>query len=282
MRRRFRRPGHATVVAYLALFVALGGTAAAAVVVSSNSEIAPNTIYGANKPAGANDNIVDGSVAAADLKGNSVRSDRITDNSVASIDIADGSLTGADIADGSVNGNKLIKNTVPGPKIANDSLTGGQIDESTLGQVPNAANAGSLGGLGAGSFVHGSGRIETIDASIRSGDSGTVLDLPGFITLYFFCEGAATEGQYSIGTGPNSINALWDNGAPDPGHMSLSANSAIGSSFWKTTPAGDSYVWSFDGAGKVATVILFNSTFTNPFTHEVFCNVQGHAVVHEP
>jgi hypothetical protein len=41
------RFSYANVVATLALFVALGGSAAAAVIVSSNDQIAPNTIHGA-------------------------------------------------------------------------------------------------------------------------------------------------------------------------------------------------------------------------------------------
>ena len=90
MFRRVRRPSPAMVVACLALFVALGGSAAAAIVVSSNSQIAPNTIYGANKPSTANDNIVDGSVAAADIRQNGLPGNRIADNSVASIDVTDG------------------------------------------------------------------------------------------------------------------------------------------------------------------------------------------------
>jgi hypothetical protein len=66
---RLRRPRHATVVAYLALFIALGGgTALAAFVVSSNSEIGPNTIYGHNAPAGANVNVNLDSVTGADVK----------------------------------------------------------------------------------------------------------------------------------------------------------------------------------------------------------------------
>jgi hypothetical protein len=60
------------VVAVLALVVALGGgTAFAAFVVSSNSQIGPNTISGSKKPAGfANDNIANGSVDTPDLAPN--------------------------------------------------------------------------------------------------------------------------------------------------------------------------------------------------------------------
>jgi len=56
------------VAAYLALFVALGGTALGAFVVTSNSDIGPNTIYGHNAPAGANKNINLDSVTGADVK----------------------------------------------------------------------------------------------------------------------------------------------------------------------------------------------------------------------
>jgi hypothetical protein len=45
-----------------------GGTALAAYVVSSNSQIGPNTIYGHNAPAGANVNINADSVTGADVK----------------------------------------------------------------------------------------------------------------------------------------------------------------------------------------------------------------------
>jgi hypothetical protein len=128
VRRRLHRPSPAMVVACIALFVALGGTAMAALVVSSNSQIGPNTIYGANKPSTANDNIVNGSIAPADIK----------PGSLASSAILDGSLTGADIADGSVGGGELTKNSVPGAKIINDNLTGAQVNESTLARVPDA------------------------------------------------------------------------------------------------------------------------------------------------
>jgi hypothetical protein len=96
------------VVACVALFFALGGSALAAFVVSSNSQIGPNTIYGANKPATANDNIVNGSITADDIKGDSIGNGRIKN----------GSLIGADVAP--------------------NTLTGTHINESTLGQVPDA------------------------------------------------------------------------------------------------------------------------------------------------
>src|SRR4051794_24144899 len=99
------------VVACVALFFALGGSALAAFVVTSNSQIGPNTIYGANKPSTANDNIVDGSITSNDIKKQSIGSGRVTNN----------------------------------------TLTGTQINESTLGQVPDA---GAVAGVSADGFIH--------------------------------------------------------------------------------------------------------------------------------
>jgi hypothetical protein len=59
---------YANVVSTLALFLVLGGgTALATYVVSSNSQIGPDTIYGHNAPAGANKNVVADSLSGADV-----------------------------------------------------------------------------------------------------------------------------------------------------------------------------------------------------------------------
>src|SRR5438034_11751180 len=69
MRRfRFRRPSHGTVVAYAALFIALGGTAMASVIVTSNSQVAQNTISGHKPPTGKHPNIIGGSINGQDLQ----------------------------------------------------------------------------------------------------------------------------------------------------------------------------------------------------------------------
>src|SRR3954447_738177 len=66
MRFRFR-PSHATVVAYVALFVALGGTAAASVIITDNSQVAPGTISGHKPPSVDHANIIAGSINGTDI-----------------------------------------------------------------------------------------------------------------------------------------------------------------------------------------------------------------------
>jgi hypothetical protein len=100
------RPGHSTVVAYLALFVALGGTSA----------YAANTVFSAD--------IVDGEVKSVDIGNNEIGSADVKDNSINTFDVH--SLLGVDVVD--------------------NTLTGADIQEASLGQVPSAADSDKLDG----------------------------------------------------------------------------------------------------------------------------------------
>ena len=93
---RSYRPSHATVVAYLALFVALGGSAYAVTRVGSRQ-------------------IVDNSIRSKDLR----------DNGVRGRDVRNGSLGGDDLRADSVSGFQVAGLT--GADVAPDSLTGSDI-----------------------------------------------------------------------------------------------------------------------------------------------------------
>jgi len=62
----------ALVISLVALFVSLGGTAYAALVITSNSQVAQNTISGHKPPSGLHSNIITGSVNATDLAAGAV------------------------------------------------------------------------------------------------------------------------------------------------------------------------------------------------------------------
>jgi len=61
------RPSRATVIACLALFMAMASPVAAAVMIKSNAQVAPDTIAGHAPPAGAHSNLIADSVDATDL-----------------------------------------------------------------------------------------------------------------------------------------------------------------------------------------------------------------------
>lgn len=100
-----RRPSASMLVALTALFVALGGTSLAAILIT-----------------GAN----------------------VKDGSLRGRDIANGSVGGADVIDGSLRGRDITNGSVGGADMINDKVTGKQVNESTLGTVPSAATAGGV------------------------------------------------------------------------------------------------------------------------------------------
>ena len=70
---RFRRRlTFANVVSLLALFIALGGSATAAIVISTNRQVARNTISGHHPPSGDHPNIIAGSVNGNDVLANTL------------------------------------------------------------------------------------------------------------------------------------------------------------------------------------------------------------------
>ena len=77
---------YANVMATLAVFLVLGGgTAMAAYVVSSNSQVGPATISGHKPPTGKQANIIAGSVNPTDLASSVVTTGRITQTSAATV-----------------------------------------------------------------------------------------------------------------------------------------------------------------------------------------------------
>jgi hypothetical protein len=98
--RKLRRPSHSTIVAYLALFIALGA----------------------------------GGAYAADTIGSS----DVIDESLLSRDIKNGQVRGGDIALDSIGSARVINGSLSGADIGPDSILGTNIDEATLKGVDAA------------------------------------------------------------------------------------------------------------------------------------------------
>ena len=107
---KLRRPGHATVVAWMALFVAMGG----------------------------------GAIAASNLGKNTVGSKQLKKNAVTPAKIKKNAVTTAKVRNQAITGAKVKSATLTGAQVQNGSLTGAQVDASTLGTVPSAQTANSI------------------------------------------------------------------------------------------------------------------------------------------
>jgi hypothetical protein len=79
------RPSPAAVLACLALCTALGGTAVAAVIVSSNSQVAKNTIAGHKPPSGDHPNIISGSITSSDVAQNGLTGAAIDESTLGKV-----------------------------------------------------------------------------------------------------------------------------------------------------------------------------------------------------
>jgi hypothetical protein len=171
----------------------------------------------------------------------------------------------------------IIAGSINGQDVAPNRLGGGQINESTLGRVPNAD---ALDGIDSNGFVQGSGRILTIDTSADANGSATLFNLPGFVEVDGLCGDTANAGNAGIRTYGQPVDVLSDNGGANATLLHLSANSSNGSSFWSQDPAGDSLTLSLQASGgNVATAFIFEYTFHSPFLHEDICKYQGHVIV---
>ena len=120
LERILGRVNSAHLVALLALFVALGGTAYA---LSNNSVKSKHIKDGTIKSA----DLKDDNVKSADLKNDNVKSADLKDGDVSSADLKDGDVSSADLKDGDVGSSDLGTNSVTTSKIEDDAVTAAKI-----------------------------------------------------------------------------------------------------------------------------------------------------------
>ncbi|MGH2837916.1 MAG: hypothetical protein ACRDJY_06155 [Thermoleophilaceae bacterium] len=118
-------PSHGTVAAYLALFVALGGTAYALDRGSVTSrEIATGAVKRSEIATGAarRSEIASGAVGKAEIRVDAVAPSEIRENAVRSEEIRAGAVGTEELLDGAVTAPKLGADAVTGANVANGSL----------------------------------------------------------------------------------------------------------------------------------------------------------------
>ncbi|HEX2097383.1 MAG TPA: hypothetical protein VHF50_08455 [Solirubrobacterales bacterium] len=196
MKQIRRHLTYANVMSSLAVFLILGGA----------------TAFAAVKKIGANE-----------IKANSIKTGKIVKEAVTAGKIKNGAVIEGKIGDGAVTTNKLADNAVTAPKIAkdavttekilNDAVTGEKVKESTLGQVPSAANAVNavnaqrLGGkalndLVMWAFVNGNGSLLRSSGGVTSSRVGTGSYNVNFPRNISACAGTASNSATNGATNP--------------------------------------------------------------------------------
>jgi hypothetical protein len=211
MRRKLlaRRPGHTTVIAYLALFVALGGT----------------------------------SYAAITLKRGSVKGKHIAKNAVTGPKVKNGSLRAGDFRTGELpRGEQGAAGPqgIQGPR-------GDQGESGPPGAPnPNAANSELLDGIDSTQFVRGRGRTQFEAVAIPAGATQKVATVPDDrfpLDLEYACPATPSGTQGGIffeNDASATINLFIDTGGANPAHYELDVTdgNAVG-----TEPGGDWVNW---------------------------------------
>ena len=123
-----RRLTYANVMSSIAVFLAL----------ATGGAYAANTIR--------SEDIVDGEVKAADIANGTVGNLDLAPNAVGTGKVIDNNLAAADLAPAAVGSSELAPDAVGSSEIAPDGVTGDDVDESSLGRVPEATTASSLDG----------------------------------------------------------------------------------------------------------------------------------------
>lgn len=199
------------VLAVIAIFLALSGTAYAGFVVSSNSQIGPDTVSGHNPPAGKHSNLFDKSVTTEDIANGSVTTGRLANGAVTSLKIEDGAVTGPKIADGAVAGGNIADLGVTNSKLAigavtNSKLATGAVSTSKLadGSVTNAKLAASS--VTSTNVSTDSLTLSDIKGINKTGSISFSLSAGGCGTLNFGVSGAVA-GQAALLTWTGSVPA---------------------------------------------------------------------------
>jgi hypothetical protein len=133
------RLSYANVMATIAVFIALGGGAYAALSLPAGSvgseQIARNAVRAKQ--------IAKRAVRKKELARNAVRSRKIKDGRVKSFDLADSSVTSPKLADDSVSSPKLAAGAVTTPKLADESVTPPKLGTVDFARVEAAGTTSS-------------------------------------------------------------------------------------------------------------------------------------------
>lgn len=142
------------------------------------------------------------------LSGTAFAATKLSNNSVTTKTIKNKAVTDAKIRNSAVNSAKIKNRSILGRDVRNDTLTGAQINESSLGQVPDAAK---VGGIAPADLVTKSSNVQW-NVPMNRGDAPRTLATFGPFTITGRCEIAATNtsANFDITTSANDTYVSGD------------------------------------------------------------------------
>jgi hypothetical protein len=146
--RTLLRHIRSNLIAYVALFFAMSGSAAYAAGTIYSSDIVDGQVFSVD--------VADENLTGRDVKNGGLIGADIADNALGSADIQN--LTGSDVWDSSLTGADVYNGSLTGADVWNDSLTGVDVAENTLSVPAMGCQSGKVLGF---ARVKGAGGMPT-------------------------------------------------------------------------------------------------------------------------
>ena len=189
---KIRRPRYAEVVATLALFFALGGTAYAATIGTSdiqNGAVTTPKLHNlaVTSPklaaeAVTSDKVQDGAIANAKLAPTSVTTDKLADGSVTTSKLGNFSVSRSKLAGGAVDTNQLASGAVTHSRLAANSVTGDNVSNSSL-TLADLRGINETGSISFTLTAHSCGKL-TLGVSGASAGQAAILTWTGAVPTH--------------------------------------------------------------------------------------------------
>jgi len=183
------------------------------------------------------------------------------------------------IKNNAVTTGKIKKNAVATAKIKNNGVTGAKVNESTLGEVPSAANAGNA------NTVNGQG-VHKVFKTLNAGESNVVVaSIAGFV-ITATCEASNIDVKLTTPTTPSSVASTSGDGSPEGAVFDYdSEESGTPAEIWLDDEPGEDNTYgqadfsaAMSNGSTISGVLGFDyDTFSNNPPN--VCIVFGHVTV---
>jgi len=188
-------PSRATLIALLALFVALGGPAEARKLINGKT-IRPGTV--------ASKQIKNRSLTTSDLSSATIRALRVRSTSVGTAQLQDGSVTLSKLAPASVTGAQVADRSLSGVDLAAETLTANELAPNAVANAELANDAVSNAKLRTSSVTKGKigssdvGTEEIIDGDQRAADLGAFAGRTAPADFPSIPSGTCASGDFAV------------------------------------------------------------------------------------
>lgn len=202
----------ATIIASIALFVALGGVTYAAATIGSsqlksgavtrakikNSAVSPSKL---SNRAVTNQKLANNAVTPSKLRTGAVTAGKIGQSAIQTANVANSAVTEAKLGSGAVTAPKLGANAVGSAALADGSVAAGKLADGSVTAGKLADGAITAAKLATGQVVTGRAAITSFRQSLATTETKTLATLPGFGTFTATCTGGQTVSTFTNSSG---------------------------------------------------------------------------------